>query len=476
MHAFLSRATVLAVATLAASAALAQQNPPSAPAAPAAPALDTDVLRSLQQQIDELKAWKEARELEDLRQAAAAAARQEGPQGDTGPRVFQGGERALQALNPELSITGDIYAQYVNRDGKEYARALTRSGADYVGATRSGIFFRGVGLHLQANLDPFSFFKVAVSMSPEGFSFGEAYITWTSVLPRVNLTAGRFRQQLGVVNRWHKHALDQFDFPLMLQEPFGAGGLNQTGVALDVLLPPLWAHEETVTLQVTNGENARAFSGSFFSIPTFLLRLRNYWDLNRDTYLDLGLTGVLGFNHGRGRTATAAVMDVYDSTGKKIEFYDKDGNPVQVTAKPAATPADQALRYTAFGGADLTLSWEPANRSHYAGVTWRTEFLYGYKEVLNKAPIHWMGGYTSLDVKVWQGWMLGIQGDLTQPFDTDNQGHYLWQVAPYVNYKPSEFVRLHLEYDLLDGDLRPRDHRVLLQVVFAAGPHKHDRY
>lgn len=435
-----------------------------------APAHDdtADMLRRMQQQIDELKAWKEARELDDLRQAAEAAAREDAAAADTAPRTFQGGERALQALNPEISITGDLFARYLHADGNEYADG-----------ERSGFFLRGFGLHLQANLDPFSFFKGAVHLSPHGAELEEGYITWTSVIPRVNITLGRFRQQLGVVNRWHKHALDQFDFPLMLMEPFGEGGLNQTGVAVDVLLPRLWAHEETITLQVTNGENGRAFAGEFFSLPTTLLRIRSYWDLNRDTYLDLGLTGILGFAHGRGVTTEdgAIATGVYDANGQPLALFDAEGNAIQLlAAAPGTGPTNEKRRYSAFGGADLTLAWEPSNRSHYAGLTWRTEFLYGYQEQPTGDPITWMGGYTALDGKVWRGVHVGFRADLVQPWAVDNDGHYVWQVAPYVSYMPSEFVRLHLEYNAVDGDRQPMQHRAIFQVVFAAGPHKHDRY
>jgi len=453
---------------LALALALGLALPAAAPAQTPAPDATADLLRRMQQQIDELKAWKEARELDDLRQAAEAASREDAADANAAPRTFQGGERALQALNPEFSVTGDVGARYVHRDGAEYADD-----------ERSGFFLRGVGLHLQSSLDPFSFFKAAVHLSPHGVELEEAYVTWTGVIPRVNVTLGRFRQQLGVVNRWHKHALDQFDFPLMLLEPFGEEGLNQTGLAIDVLLPRLWAHESTITLQVTNGEHERAFAGEFFSLPTTLLRIRSYWDLNRDTYLDLGLTGILGFAHGRGITTEdgAIATGVYDANCRPLALFDAEGNPIQVlAAAPGTGPANERRRYAAFGGADLTLAWEPAKHGRYAALTWRTEFLYGYQEQSTGDPITWMGGYTALDARVWQGVNIGFRADLAQPWAVDNDDHSLWQVAPYVSYQPSEFVRLHLEYNALDGDRQPLLHRAIFQVVFAAGPHKHDRY
>jgi len=68
---------------------------------------------------------------------------------------------------------------------------------------RTGAYFRVLGLHFQSNLDPFSFTKIAIEYNPFGLEFGEAYITWTKIFPGVGLTAGKFRQQFGVVNRWH---------------------------------------------------------------------------------------------------------------------------------------------------------------------------------------------------------------------------------------------------------------------------------
>lgn len=392
-------------------------------------------LEQLRKEVDELKKWKAERETEDLLRAAEAAASTESEE-KLVLKTFQGGERALQALNPELSVTGDVNWQAVIQDGKSYS-----DGA------RTGFVFRGIGLHVQSNLDPFSFMKAAISFDSAGAHFGEAYITWTNVARGLSITLGKFRQQLGVINRWHKHGLDQYDFPVMLTEPFGGGGLNQTGLSIDYLLPRLWADEQAITIQVTNSMNHKAFSGDYFSIPSGLLRVRSYWDIDRDTYIDLGLTGMLGPNNARGMTD--------EGTGAVV---------------------DETWRLTAFGGADLTLNWEPVNKAKYHSVTWRTEFLYGYKQRPGGQDIHWMGAYSYLQGKVWRNWIVGARGELAEPFAWSKDVHYLWQFSPYVTWWQSPWVRTHLEYQLMDGDIRPMEHRVILQAVFAAGPHKHERY
>ncbi len=303
-----------------------------------------------------------------------------------------------------------------------------------------------MGLHLQANLDPFSFTKITAAFSPTGAAIGEAYVTWTSVFPGVSLTAGRFRQQLGVVNRWHKHGLDQFDHPPMITVPFGGGGLTQTGVSLHATLPPVWSDGLELTLEVTNGSNEAAFSGAFFSVPSGLLRLQNYWDLSDDTYLELGLTGMLGANNQRG---------LVGGSGEVI---------------------DEALRGTYIGGLDLTVNWEPLERSKYHHFTWRSELLYLVKELEDDTQLTWMGAYSYVEYKLDRSWLVGLRGDATQPLAVDNSGQWDFGATPYITWWQSPWVRLHLEYQARFADGGDIDHRVILQLVAAVGPHKHERY
>ncbi len=400
--------------------------------------------------IEALEEKEQEREIEALKSAAKAESVAGEESGDElTPKTFKGGARSLQALNPELSVTGDFFARGVIKGDKEYIQEGSS-------AVRSGAFIRGLGLHIQSNLDPFSYLKAAISFSPNGVGFGEAYVVFTSILPRTNLMLGKFRQQFGVVNRWHKHGLDQFDFPLPLMEIFGEGGLNQVGASLDITLPALWAKEEGITLQITNAMNPKILSGSFFSIPAGLLHMNNYWDLSRNTYLEIGFTGLFGTNNKRG-------------------YFDAKDNRLY----------DEPLRYSAVGGVDMTLNWEPVNQAKYRGFTWRSEFYYAYKQIPDPnnsddtKEITTMGAYSYMQYKFMRNWIVGVRGDYSQPFKLENSDEYIYQVVPYVTWWQSPWVRFRLEYQFKDGSDTLMDepvHTVLLQLTFAAGPHKHDRY
>ena len=52
-----------------------------------------------------------------------------------------------------------------------------------------------------------------------------------------------------------------------------------------------------------------------------------------------------------------------------------------------------------------------------------------------------------------------------------------WVTSPTLTWWQSEYVRLRLEYDLLDRNfVSTKEGRLFLQVTLAMGPHKHETY
>ncbi|NMD36980.1 MAG: hypothetical protein GYA73_13975, partial [Planctomycetes bacterium] len=377
---------------------------------------------------------------------AAREAEQDDAAEETGePTVFEALGLNLQALNPEISVTGDMVGLYRWKGG---------------GRSRGDFDFRCLGLHFESYLDPYTKFKAAVPVNEDGAELEEAYLTRFSVLETVNLTAGKFRQQFGVVNRWHKHALDQVDFPAALRHIFGPGGLNQTGISLDWSMPSLLGSSQSLVCQATNGENPRLFSGNRLSIPSALVHYKNYRDLSEDVYLDLGLTGLVGWNDewtaGGGRVRKSLSTRVY--------------------------------------GADMAVVWEPAGAMRYRNVEWRSEAyvvdrdLYAPDGSGRDSILAW-GFYTGLQTLFERVWTAGVRFDYYKP---DRKGYaaagsaplayagggaFYWQIGPYIAWQQSPYVRLRLEYDHIDGaGMGARADMIMLQAIFAAGPHKHERY
>jgi hypothetical protein len=395
-----------------------------------------ELIKKLEKQYDEQTRQMLKLQADAMVSTGDAAAAQADQEQDTQKRTFNSGARALQALNPEISVVADMFGQLIaNKDG-------------YAGAEdRSGFVFRTLGFHIQSNLDPFSFAKFAVVVSPEGVELEEGYITWTSVLPGLSATFGRFRQQFGVVNRWHDESLDQVDFPLAMRTILGDEGLNQVGLSLAYLVPKFWPLTHEIVLQVTNGENEQLFAGQFFSRPATLVHFKSYLDLSAATYFELGLSGMLGWNNTRGR------MD--------------DAGELQ----------NEPWRKTWVFGADWTLRWFPPQRARYRGFVARGELYGARKELPGGQLAEALGIYQYLEARLSQRWLAGARFDWAMPLQANNKDTYLWSVTPYLTWWQSEFVRMRLQYAWTRSDLlADDDHRVLLQLTFAAGPHKHERY
>ena len=411
---------------------------------------DTEIA-ALREQLNELAAGagekKEKEDIESLRELAKAAATEAADSEEPADEItYRSGALGLQALNPEISVTGDF---------------LFSSRQDSTSDQSSDFNFRTLGIHIESWLDPYTRFKAAIPVTEDNASLCEGYITLYNLADDINLTFGKFRQQFGVVNRWHKHGLDQVDFPLALRQVFGNGGLNQSGVSIDWIMPPEDQASQQLTFQVTDGSNDRLFGENTHNRPSLLAHYKNYRDLSKDTYLEYGLSGLMGWND---------------------EWIMAD------------TSIRDSRKMTTVLGADLSVLWEPTDQMRYRNIEWRSEAYLLDKRLL--APdgsgadnINAWGLYSYLQSKISRTVDIGIRADYFRP---DSKGYadsslsplavtgdnpYMWQIGPYITWWQSPFVKFRVEYNHAEGhgiDV-PRD-VIWLQAVFAAGPHKHERY
>ena len=405
----------------------------TAPPAPPPEAASDDPVAALRREIEELKQTYEQRigelekrlaeiegtrqeedELGDLRAAAAEAAGEPVP-AETTAAAVAGSERNLNRLNPEISITGDV-AGFTTNQGPEDFDA------------------REFELNFQSALDPYSMTRWTLSFNPEeGVDIEEGYVAYTGLPGGLHLLAGKFRQNFGAINRWHLHALPQLDYPLALQRYFGEEGLAQTGLSATWLLPRPWATANEVTLELTDGESD-AFGGESFERLVGLAHVKNFWDVTPATYVEWGLSGAAG---GNGAGGDSRVW-----------------------------------------GTDLTLHWQPPERAKFREVTWRTELLRSERDPLDDPEPGrqkaW-GGYSYVEGLVAQNLYAGLRYDRVE--DPFLPGNTIEGWFPNLTWWQSEYVRLRGEYghvkdDLTDGPER----RFSLQIVWSAGPHKHETY
>ena len=402
----------------------------------------TQQLQAVQQQLNAVTAQQEAHkeqsELDHLRQAAAAeaASQTRAEEVDTGTD-FVSGTRMQTELNPEISVNGDVFL--VGGDNLRTEMQPRHFELDFQSYldpyTRMKVVFGYEGAHSVWDFDEHEDEHESEHENEHedgGFELEEGYLSWINLPGNTLLTVGKKRQQFGVLNRWHMHALPQTDFPWVIQESFGTHGLAGTGVSFEWSMPRLWADANELVVEVMNGSNEVAFAGSDWRRPTFLANLKNYWDLSANTYVQMDLTGL----HG-----------VTDHDGK--------------------------LGHD-FVALDIVYDWYPLGRELYRGFQLRGMILRSWLDLEDGGSLNTWGSYLYGQYKFARRWIGGIRGDWVE--DQQRAGYEYWGLSPYLSFWQSEFVRLRGQYSYRDHNVFGTDHRYELQFTFAAGPHKHEEY
>ncbi len=351
-------------------------------------------------------------ELAAIRAAAEAAADQGAARDTTAPRPAAAGPRNQNVLNPEISVTGTVLL--TARD-----ESPQRDNAE----------LREVEVSFQSALDPFSTAKIFLTFSEDEIGVEEGYVYWVGLPGRIRVDAGKIRQQLGDLNRWHAHALPETEYPLVYQRFLGEEGLAGVGVSLYTTLPISVAggtHE--LWLQGTTAESDPLYAGG--TQPSLLGRFQSFWQLTRTTYMQLGVTGV-GGNNG-----------------------------------------DADLR-SRLAGLDFRLTYRPPEAATRREVTFRAE---GYRLHATEAgqTTNRYGTFADLQVRTSRRWVFGVRYDWTEAPRGLNDRE--WRITPAITWWQSEFVYLRLEGEHRDSDLEGTSNLLRLQIVASMGPHKHETY
>jgi len=350
-------------------------------------------------------------ELAGLRAAAEAAA-------DTAPAVTRpppastGGPRNANVLNPEISATGDI--RLVARDESPQ---------------RDNGVAREFEFSFQSALDPYSKTKIFLTFEDEEIGVEEGYIYWSGLPGRMRADVGKFRQQIGDLNRWHLHALPETEYPLVYRRFLGEEGLAGVGLSLYGALPfSLAGGTHEVFFQATTSESEPLYAGG--REPTLLGRVQNFWQLSRTSYAQFGFTATGGNN------------------------------------------SDADLRSRLLG-LDFRFTYRPPESGTRRDVTFRAEGYRLHASELGSVTDRY-GVFLDLQARRSRRWILGARYDWVEAprgaADTE------WRITPAITWWQSEFVYLRLQGEHHHSDAAGSRNLLTLQAVWAMGPHKHETY
>ncbi len=379
--------------------------------------------------LNKLQETEKENEIKKLMEEAQRLSLQKTEKKASMDRKFSSGIRQQSALNPNISVGGDYYYAY-GTSKSDYNR-VPSDGFPEVSWGTGKFMLREMEVGFQSALDPYSRAKVFFSFTREGVYLEEGYAQWLNMPLNMNLKIGEIKTQFGKLNRYHDHALPQFERPLVLTNFFGITSLKGFGLGANFLLPSITAQVNELDLEMIDGGMGHCFTDQGDHRMIYVAHLKNYFDINRSTYVELGFSGALGHS------------DTLETHHSKV------------------------------AGADLTLKWAPPERAKYRGIEWRSEFLYSHKERTDEIIKAW-GFYSSLQARLNAFWIFSARIDYSQlPWDSSLKENGF---AVCFDYWQSEFVFIRAQYTRINRNFDENDNRFICQINWAMGPHKHEAY
>ena len=389
-------------------------------------------LTQLTQLVQQLNTTVQAQQqrLAVLERAGGSAIAAAGAPPVVAPAPSSGGVANLAAFNPDIGLVGDLVGQ------------LSSSSADADG--NRTVSARQVEFVVGHAVDPYARFDATVGLSETGTAdLEEAYLTHWGLPGDVRLRVGRLKPHVGKAVASHLDSLDTVDEPLVVSRYFGSEGLSRTGVELSRFLPLPW---ETVTHELTAGvmEGGVGEGGTLFGSrrtrPSLYAHLKNFWDINETTNLEIGTTYLAG------------------STGDDPRF-DVNALGVDATVVHFVTPTHK-------------LKWQSEAYLQRRDASFRIA-ADGTRTDINSHP--W-GVYSLVDYRLSPRFGVGGRVDYVQPVGLDpsariRAGDTAW--SGYLTLYQSEFARWRLQYRRTDFASGGDDNAVFLQGTFAIGAHKH---
>jgi hypothetical protein len=400
----------------------------------------------------------------EAQNAAAATAAAAPP-----PPQPAGGGSAGTAFNPAVSvILGGHYAQ-TTADPATYAIAGFIPAGDSVGPGTRSFTLDESELTLAANIDPYFFGNLTASISGDNtIDVEEAYFKTIALPYGLQVKGGRFFSGIGYLNEIHSHAWDFADQPLIYQAMWN-GQLTQDGLQLKWLAP--------TDMFIEFG----AETGSGQEYPGTRLHGN-------------GLNGVallahIGDDIGDS-TSWRAGLSWLSQQAENRAFDDVTGDGIPVT--------DAFSGDTKTWVADATLKWSPHGNANVHSLKFQAEYMQRTEDgqmAFDTTGQNLVGGYHSRQSGWYvQGvyqfrprWRWGVRYDR---LDSGNVNIGLVdagllpvsaftallpanpsRITTMLDWNPSEFSRLRVQYAWDRARLSEHDQQLMLQYLYSIGAH-----
>lgn len=356
--------------------------------------------------------------------------------------------RSANAFNPGISVVLNGFLTAADEDTGEERIAGVASGGE-IENPPLGLSLGESEVALSANIDPYLYgFMVAALDSAGEIGIEEAYIQTTSLPASLTLTAGRFFSGIGYSNETHAHN---------------------------------WAFSDAALPY-------RAFLGSQLGDDGVQLR----WLAPTDFYLEFGAEAFRGESYPAAGAADDGIgaYTAFVRTGGDI---DVSNSYLASISYLRAQALDRDSDGDLFSGdsdlliGSLTYKWAPNGNRLSRNFTATGEVFFGNEEgTFNGVPVDQdrFGWYAQGVYQFMPRWRVGLRyaaldsddpGALLAGSALDDLGVDPFTATALLEFDPSEFSRLRLQYSRDESDFDPND-ILTMQYTVIYGVHGAHRY
>ena len=351
-------------------------------------------------------------------------------------------------MNPAIGVTLDSF-YYDSSLSKEELEGRSIPGyTQPVAPFRKGFNLRSAEISLFAPVDPYFNFYATLPIGEDGLELEEAYFVTTGLPAGFQIKGGKFKSGFGRLNAFHPHAWDFVDAPLPYKAFLGEEGLIEKGVQF-TYLPPLPIYT-ILGFEVLQGDNEILFGPDARSGPhAFAGFLKSSFDFAENHTLLFGgsVTG--------GKTRTESYAPVAEFSGDSVLY-----------------------------GLEATYKWKPSKRMSFS---LQAEYFYRHqtgdlKDIPADLTVPFKRNQDGLYLQAlfqWERWRFGGRFDCLDLFNDEvvqagekisyDNKPYRWTGS--LEYNPTEFSRLRLQYNYDKSDRTKVNQEVFLQLILAVGAH-----
>ncbi len=376
--------------------------------------------------------------------------------------------RGPAAFNPEISLTLQGTAASIQQDPETYRITGFAPSGGEVGPPRRGLSLAESELAIGGNVDPYFRGQLVAALTPEDeIEVEEAFFQTLSLGRGFTFKGGRFLSGIGYLNPIHQHAWDFHDAPFAYKAFLG-GRLNDDGVQAKWVAPA----DFLIELGVEAGR------GRSFPATDPNRNAAGAWSAFAHVGGDLWRAGL---SYLRVKPNDRAFEDSDALGGAATQSFTGESKlwiadvvvkwrELKVQAEYFRRKESGQLTFDDSGGSGVFGSLTDAYSSTQSG--WYLQAVYRFLP-------HWRGGYRydRLDHgTVSNGIVENGLGPTAADFPLLVTDHNPTRNTLMVDWSPTEFSRVRLQYAEDKARFGVTDNQVVLQYILSLGAHGAHRF